>query len=210
MPNQNGYQDNSGDVGKYDAVAAAAKLDAAGWVDDTTKHVRTKAGKTLAINFVIPASVATSAQEAALIQNQLAKIDVKVNIKVVDVNHLFDQYVIPGNYDFTVFSWIGSSFPISGASSIYESVLPGGNWQQNFSRVSDPQIDTLFKSAEGDLNPQSAIATANKADALIWQDVLSLTTYQRPDLWAVNSTLANFGAFGFATKDWTDVGFTNS
>ncbi len=209
MENQNGYQDNSGDVGKYDPTAAAAKLTAAGWVDDPTKKVRTKDGKTLAINFVIPASVATSAQEAALVQNQLAKIDVKVNIKVVDVNHFFDQYVIPGNFDFTVFSWIGTPFPISSSSSIYEPVQPGDNWQQNFSRVSDPQIETLFKSAEGDLDPASAIKTANQVDAVIWQDVLSLTTYQRPDLWAVNSNLANFGAFGFATTDWTDVGFTS-
>jgi peptide/nickel transport system substrate-binding protein len=207
MKNQDGYVDNSGVV-KYDPVAAASKLDAAGWVDDTAKHVRTKAGKTLEINFVIPSGVPVSASEAQLVQNQLAKIDVKVNINVVDINAFFDKYITPGNFDFTVFAWIGTSYPVSSASSVYEAQLPSGGWQQNYSRVSDPAIDDLFNKAENDLNPQSAIATANQADALVWKDVLSLTTYQRPDIWAVNSKLANFGAPGFGTIDWTMVGFT--
>jgi glutathione transport system substrate-binding protein len=207
--NQSGYQDNSGQFATYNPTAAGQMLDAAGWVDNPTTHVRSKHGEPLALSMVIPAQVALSLNEAHLVQQQLAKIDVKVNIVQVAPNELFNKYVDPGNYDLTVFSWLGDSFPISSASPIYGPEQPGHNWQENYSRVSVPQISTLFKQAEADLNQAAANAAANQADALIWQNVLSLPIYQRPDVWAVNSKVANFGAFGFATTDWTDVGFTS-
>jgi peptide/nickel transport system substrate-binding protein len=37
--------------------------------------------------------------------------------------------------------------------------------------------------------------------------VHSLTFYQRPELIAAKSTLGNFGAFGFATAYYEDIGF---
>ena len=58
MRNQTGYQDNSGDVGKYDPTRAAQLLDEAGWKLDG--KVRRKDGRTLEVNCVIPAAVATS------------------------------------------------------------------------------------------------------------------------------------------------------
>ena len=207
LADQSGYQDNAGAIGKYDPTAAGKLLDTAGWVDDPAKHVRMKAGKPLEISFVIPAAVPLSLSEAQLVASQLAQIDVKVDIKQVNGAQLLSSYVEPGNYDFTVFSWIGGNFPISGASTIYEPEQPGSDWQQNYSRVSVPQIDTLFKQAESSLDQAAANAAANQADALIWQNVLSLPLYQRPDIWAVNSNVANFGAFGFASIDWTAVGF---
>jgi peptide/nickel transport system substrate-binding protein len=65
--------------------------------------------------------------------------------------------------------------------------------------VGSDEIDQLFDQANHELDRSKAIALANKVDELIWQEVHSLTTYQRPELVACKKTLANFGAFGFAT-----------
>ena len=46
----------------------------------------------------------------------------------------------------------------------------------------------------------------NQIDALIWKEVHSLTTYQRPEIVAVKSNVANFGAFGFANTIYEDIG----
>jgi peptide/nickel transport system substrate-binding protein len=208
--NQVGYADNAGALGTYNPAKAGQMLDAAGWVDNPSTHVRTKAGKPLDLSFVVPDGVALSLSEAQLVQQQLAKIDVKVTIKKVNITNFLNGYVHPGNYDLTVFSWLGDSFPISSASTIYESEQPGHDWQENYSRVSVPQVTTLFKQAEASLDQAAANAAANQADALIWQNAMSVPIYQRPDVWAVNAKLANFGAFGFATIDWTDVGFSRS
>ena len=44
---------------------------------------------------------------------------------------------------------------------------------------------------------------------MIWDEVHSLTLYQRPEIIAAKSNLANFGAFGFATPPrYEDIGFT--
>ncbi len=204
-----GYQDNAGAIGTYDPATAATMLTAAGWIDNPATHVRTKDGKPLEIDFVVPATVTVNQSEAQMVKDDLAKIDVTVNITAVDNPLVVNQYVRPGKYDFTTFAWLEGNFPISDASSIYEPVQPGNDWQQNFSRVSVPAVGTLFQQAESSLDAAAATAAANQADALIWQNVLSLPLYQRPDIWAANTKLANFGAFGFASIDWTAVGFTS-
>jgi peptide/nickel transport system substrate-binding protein len=204
-----GYQDNAGTVGAYDPVTAAKMLDTAGWIDDTTKHVRTKNGKALAITFVIPDNAPVSLGEAQLVKAQLAKVDVTVNLKVINRQVLVNQYVRPGRYDFTTFAWQEGNFPISDSSSIYEPEQSGIGWQQNYSRISVPAIGTLFQQAASSLDQAAAAAAANQADALIWQNVLSLPLYQRPDIWAVKPKLANFGAFGFQSIDWTAIGYTS-
>ena len=82
---------------------------------------RVKDGKTLTVKLVIPAGVAVSRSEGAIIQNMLAQINVQVEIDTVPSDDFFDKYVTPGRFDFTLFSWIGTPFPISSVQSIYRS-----------------------------------------------------------------------------------------
>jgi peptide/nickel transport system substrate-binding protein len=62
--------------------------------------------------------------------------------------------------------------------------------------------------ASQELDRKKAVALANQVDALIWQEVHSLTEYQRPELVVCKKNLANFGAFGF-TRPWRyqDIGW---
>jgi peptide/nickel transport system substrate-binding protein len=207
MRNQTGYQDNAGDLSKPDVAGANAQLDKAGWTRTSDTATRTKNGKPLAINFVIPSGVATSAQESQLVQSMLAKIGVKVNIQTVPTDGFFDKYVSPGNFDLTVFSWIGTPFPISSSSSIYAEPK-GSEIQQNYARVGSPEIDKLFDDATHELDVTKARDLANQADKLIWQEVHSITLYQRPDIVAAKKTLANYGALGFASVKYENIGFT--
>jgi peptide/nickel transport system substrate-binding protein len=205
MPNQKGYQDNAGDIGRYDREKARAMLDTAGWTPGPG-GVRTKGGTPLAIRFVIPSQVATSLQEGQLIQGMLNAVGAKLDIQVVPSADFFDKYVTPGNFDFTVFSWLGGVFPISSNKSIYAKPT-GDKIQQNYARVGSDELDALFDRATAEFNPDKAIALGNQIDAIIWDEVHSLTTYQRPEIVAANSKLANFGAFGFASTIYEDIGF---
>ena len=207
MRNQTGYQDNAGDLSKPDVKAANDQLQKAGWTRTGDTGTRTKDGKPLEIRFVIPSGVATSAQESQLVQGMLEKIGVKVNIQTVPTDGFFDKYVTPGNFDLTVFSWIGTQFPISSSSSIYAEPK-GADIQQNYARVGSAQIDSLFDQATHELDPKKARDLANQADKLIWEEVHSITLYQRPDIVAAKKTLANYGALGFATAKYQDIGFT--
>ena len=68
---------------------------------------------------VIPAAVATSQQESELMQNMLGQVGVKLRINTVPSPDFFEKYIRPGQFDFTVFSWIGTPYPISSSRSIY-------------------------------------------------------------------------------------------
>ena len=213
MANQSGYQDNAGEIGRYNPQRSAELLDEAGWVLDG--DIRRKDGEPLEITFVIPAAVPVSRQEAELVQNLLGQLGVTVIINTVPLNDFFRSYISPGQFEFTLFSWIGTPFPVSSVKSVYANptVGPDGELdiQQNFARVGSDEIDQLFLSAAQEFDRDRAIELANQADALIWQLVHSLTLYQRPELVAANRDLANFGAFGFA-RPWIyqDIGWTRS
>jgi glutathione transport system substrate-binding protein len=210
MANQAGYQDNSG-VLPYDAARAAQLLDEAGW--KLEGKVRMKDGKPFELSIVIPSGITTSRQESELIQNMLGSVGIALKIDVVPGPDFFDKYVTVGQFDLTVFSWIGTPFPISSSKSIYakpKTNSQGGlDIQQNYARVGSDEIDNLFDAASTELDHAKAVEIANRIDTLIWTEVHSLTLYQRPELWPVKKGLANVGAFGFAAAVYEDIGWTN-
>ena len=101
---------------------------------------------------------------------------------------------------------MGTQFPVSSAQSIYIKPV-GDSIQQNYARTGSDQIDQLFGEATQELDPAKEILLANEIDKLIWAEVHSLTTYQRPDMWAVKKGLANIGAYGFASIAYEDIGW---
>jgi len=204
MTNQTGYQSNNGDI-TYNPDAAKAALDKAGWVQ--SGQFRAKNGQELTINLLIPVGVATATQESALIQQQLKAIG--VNVKITSRDQDFFDYITAGKFDLTMFTWLGTAFPISSSKSIYVKPV-GEDIQQNYARIGSDAIDKGFSDATSELDPTKAIVIANDTDKLIWQEVHSLTTYQRPDLKAAVTNLANYGALGFATVRYADIGFTKS
>lgn len=206
MANQKGYKDNAGALSSPNVEEAKRILDEAGWT--VQGAVRKKDGKELAVRFVIPTQVASSQQESSLITKMFEAINAKVNIDAVPSDDFFDKYINTGNFDFTVFSWIGTPFPISSAKSIY--ALPKGeDIQQNYARVGSAELDALFDKATSEFDEQTALDIGNEIDAMIWNSVHSLTLYQRPEIIATKASLANFGAFGFATPPrYEDIGFT--
>jgi peptide/nickel transport system substrate-binding protein len=205
MGNQKGYKDNAGALSSPNVEEAKRLLDEAGW--KVQGEFRKKDGKELAIRFVIPTQVASSQQESSLVFNMLKAINVRVNIEAVPSDDFFDKYINTGNFDFTVFSWIGTPFPISSSKSIY-AMPKGEDIQQNYARVGSAEIDALFDQATSEFDEQKALDIGNQIDAKIWDEVHSLTLYQRPEIIASKSNLANFGAFGFATPPrYEDIGF---
>jgi peptide/nickel transport system substrate-binding protein len=82
----------------------------------------------------------------------------------------------------------------------------GDKIEQNFARIGSDQLDHVLDGAVQELDPQKAITLANQSDTLIWQEVHSVTTYQRPDIWGAKKGLANIGAYGFASIAYEDIG----
>ena len=130
----------------------------------------------------------------------------RVNIETVPLDNFFEQFINVGDFDITHFSWLGTPFPASSSSSIYgltEDV------QQNYGRIGNDRINELYAQASAELDPARKIELANEADREIWAAGHSLLLYQRPNIIATRSKVANFGAKGFAEVKYREIGFTN-
>ncbi|MGH8906885.1 MAG: ABC transporter family substrate-binding protein [Egibacteraceae bacterium] len=206
MRNQAGYQDNGV---PYDPDQARALLEEAGWRLDG--DVRSRDGQEFALRLVIPSGVVQARQEAELTQGMLADVGVRVSIEAVPSDQFFPVYVNIGDFDLTIFTWLGDPYPVGSQRSIYLNPRVGPDGQpiveQNYARVGSPEIDLLFTRANAELDPGLATQLLNQVDTLIWEAGHSVTMYQRPDIFAGKATLANFGAKGFADWIYEDIGY---
>ena len=203
MTNQKGYQDNS-TVLPFDIEAAGKLLDEAGWT--MAGGTRTKDGKPLSLRLPLPPSSTIGKQIAELCRSMAEKVGMKIEIISVPGDDFFPKYVSTGGFDIVLFGWAGTPFPVTSAKSIY--VSPSGeDIQQNYARVGNPDIDRLFDEGAATFDIEKQVMIGNEIDKLIWDEVHSLTFYQVPDIVASKEKLANFGAFGFASTIYEDIGY---
>ena len=105
LTNQQGYQDNSGDLGKQDVARAKQLLDQAGWTSTDGGKTRTKGGKTLNLRFVISSTNDTSKQVAEIIQSQLSAVGIGITIVPVPGSDYYTKYVNTGDFDIAPVPW---------------------------------------------------------------------------------------------------------
>ena len=79
---------------------------------------------------------------------------------------------------------------------------------QNYGKIGTAEIDKLYERANSELDPAKRCTLATQIDKKLWEVGHSMINYQRPDVWQVDKNLANFGAFGFSSGDYTKIGFT--
>lgn len=204
--NQTGYQDNLGDM-KYDVAAANKALDAAGWVKGGD-GIRAKGGVKLSLKWVESQGIKVTSNEAQMVKADLQKVGIEIVETPVNGDDYFDKYVNTGNYDITAFAYAGNPFPVSSGAPQIQSVTDPKNIHNNPRLDNAPEVDAALTKALQDTDPAQAIADANAADKLATDQASLIPLYQRPQIWATKSTLANFGSFGFQDYDWTKVGFT--
>ncbi|MFI6870955.1 ABC transporter family substrate-binding protein [Nocardia sp. NPDC050406] len=200
---QKGYQDNAASVA-FDLDAAAKLLDEAGWKIPPGGDVREKDGRRLELRDVMYQQDSW-VDTAKIIQQDLQKIGVKLNIQTVPGTGLFKDVIDPGNYDLAQFSYSGSVLPLGSLKQHY--YYDPANWQGNKARIGSPELNAVIDQTLTELDPAKAIELANKADRMVFEEAHSLPLNQASGTYGVRVDLANWGAFGLASPDYTKVGF---
>ncbi|MFE7798440.1 ABC transporter family substrate-binding protein [Nocardia sp. NPDC057440] len=201
MTGQKGYQDNAGPIA-FDPAEAARMLDALGW--KLNGDVREKDGRKLEIRDVMYQQDQW-VQTAQIVQQNLAAVGVKLTIQTVPGSGLFKDVIDPGNFDIAQFSWGGSVLPLGALPQIY--AFNPENLQGNKARIGSPELNELIDKTIAELDPDKAIALANQCDQMIFAEGYSVPLQQASGTYAVRENLANYGAFGLASADYTKVGF---
>lgn len=172
-----------------------------------------KNGKPLSLRFVLPSGPGSQSLRAVgeRIARMLERIGIRTEISKVADESYFKDHIASGQYDLALYSWPASAFPATDARPIYSKPVPAAdgslNVEQNYTRVGTDQVDQLFDQAIAELDPGESRSLVRKADARIWAAAGSIPLYQRPQLTAARTNLANAGAFGFQTPVYEDMGF---
>jgi peptide/nickel transport system substrate-binding protein len=203
LESQEGYADSAVATGlDYDPEKAKTDLDAAGWTVGAD-GIREKDGKKLAVKFSQLAGVSVSENEALQAQSQLKEIGIKVDIVTVPITKFQDGSLLSGHeFEIVAFSWIGTPYPFTNIDQIY-----GTGKDSNYAQLSLPEVDELIKQINVETDRAKRVELTNQADAIIWENAHTLPLYQRPELIAVKSKVANYGAKGLGSFTWEDVGY---
>ncbi|MEV3962113.1 ABC transporter family substrate-binding protein [Nocardia sp. NPDC050193] len=196
---QKGYQDNSL---PFDPEAAKQELDALGWT--LNGDVREKDGRKLVIRDVMY-NDKTWVQVAQIIQQNLRQVGIELVIETKPGSGFFTDNIQPGNFDVGQWVWMGDAFPLSSIPQIW-GYYPD-NLQGNYGRIGSPELNDLIEKTLTELNPQKAIELANQVDQAVWAEGHSIPLVQSAGNVGVRDNLANYGAAGLASLDYTKIGF---
>jgi ABC-type transport system substrate-binding protein len=172
--NQAGYTNTSG--GRYDRVdiaAAKAVLEASGWTLDDGVYV--KNGQRLEFR-LLHKNVAPRSAIARLVQASCAAAGIAV---VDDLDPAWAQRLGAGQFDAVDFSW-GMNGLFSEQPSIYHTPAGPENRASNNGLYSNPQVDELMDILATESDHAKLVDTANRADALLWDDLATIPLYQLP------------------------------
>ncbi|TFC61885.1 ABC transporter family substrate-binding protein [Cryobacterium sp. TMT2-15-1] len=202
MPGQKGYEDNVGDAIGYDVAAAEKLLDDAGYSagDD---GMREKDGTALELSITVPADTPTNKQRAMQVQADLKEVGIAVELNEVPAAKYFSDYIIPGDFEMTSFSWVGTPWPISSSEALFSPV----DSESNFTGITDEKLSALFDEANTELDADKRIVIANEIDTVLAAYVPIIPIAPLPNVYAVKSGLVNYGATQFETVDWSIVGW---
>ena len=185
LTGQQPYQDHSGGYGKGNIQAAKQLLEQAGWALGAD-GVYAKNGKRLELRSSTFVEDPRRKLQGELLQDQLAKAGIHLDLANTRSDILFGQWIPKGNFDITNFYWLGNPFAISASQDIYRT---GGGG--NFGKFTDPTIDALYQQAIGELDPTRAATIGNQIDQQLWTQLPTIPLYQVPSFLAWRQDLLN-------------------
>lgn len=202
LNNQAQYKDLAKETGLgFDKEKAKTMLDQAGWVVGSDGF-RAKGGKTLEITFTTLTGVKVSENEGQAFQSQLKDAGIKVTITPV-ASKDFGTTLSQHSFQAIAFTWVGTQFPYPALNQFFNPKS-----DSDYSGYNNTDVNALIAKVSTEMDQTKRDDYVLQAEKQIWTDVQIIPLYQRPDQWAVKSTLANYGAFGLGSPHWENIGFT--
>ncbi len=146
----------------YDAEAAKALLDEAGWTDSDGDGVRDQDGEKMTVTVIIQNGIVKSEKVAIRVQAQLAAVGVDLQIQALEPN-LFSSRARA--HDFQAILWGFGNNP---------KVDPTIQWhstgQYNWMGYANPEVDRLLDEAMATSDIEAAQARVREVQALVYAD----------------------------------------
>jgi peptide/nickel transport system substrate-binding protein len=165
-------------------------------------------GKDLTFTIQSTSGNSIRSQTEELFQAQMKAIGIKINIQNYDANTFFGTNLPNGTYQIGEFAWVTTPF-VSGNQSIYCSYTNTTNCGENWTHSANSDVDKDMASGSSAPSQSQEINDYNKADAILWHNMVTLPLYQKPQFWAwsnnLKNVLPNTSSVGVTwnAEDWT-------
>jgi peptide/nickel transport system substrate-binding protein len=128
------------------------------------------------------------AQTEELFQSQMKAIGIKLNIQNYDASTFFGTNLPNGTFQIAEFAWVSTPF-VSGNQPLYCSYTLGPKCAENWNHYANSETDQLMASGSAAPSASQETEDYNKADATLWQNMVTLPLYQQPVFWAWSNSL---------------------
>jgi peptide/nickel transport system substrate-binding protein len=186
----------------FDSVGASRLLDSLGWLRRGADGTRAKNGKPLSFSIIIPSSSQNRMRMGPLIQEQLRRMGIQVQLEQLERNTETDRES-KGAFDAALGGWAMASSP-DGIKGAWTS-QGIGNHGVNYGSYSNPRFDALVDSALK-ADPSVAREKFTKAFAVINDDAPAVWLYEPRKIIGVNrrirTTKMRPDAWWFDLAEW--------
>jgi peptide/nickel transport system substrate-binding protein len=145
-------------------------------------------GKDLTFTIQSTSGNSIRSQTEELFQSQMKAIGIKINIQNYDASTFFGTNLPNGTFQIAEFAWVTTPF-VSGNQPIYCSYTNGSMCSENWNHAANANVDKLMASGSSAPSNSQEITDYNKADAILWQNMVTLPLYQKPQFWAWSNNL---------------------
>ena len=188
MTNQDDYEAHGEEYAEQDLAAAKAAMEGAGWALGAD-GVYAKGGQRAAFRLTTTTGNALREQQLELIRAQLAEVGMEATIDNCPSTCVFGERLPQGNFDVANFAWIGGTTPINGITQLYTS-----GSDSNYGKYNNPEWDALGREALSEFDEEIRIGLGNQLDSVLWDDMVVLPLYQKPNFLAVTSNAVGIEA----------------
>ncbi len=170
----------------YDTAAAARALDALGWRVVGASHVRARGGRPLAVSLLVPAASTPRMRLAVLLQEQLARVGVRVNVDAADPATFTDR-LHKGDFDMALNLWRTDPSPttLRGAWGTPRGEDVGAN----VGHYANAAFDVTLDSATAEFDTERRTALVRRAYQTIVDDAPAMWLYEPRNVAAVRRDL---------------------
>lgn len=169
-------------------------LASAGYVRDPAGTWIQPNGKAMVLTLAVDAGDRWAADTATPLAHQLRQAGIPVTLLSAPNAADTGEDLASGAADAAVLPFDATPYPTQ-AIAWYTPLLgtPGVNGSMDWSRLSDPALDTLLLQASENLNPVDAATLYTKADAILWQQMVSLPLFAQPTVLTWSTYTAGVG-----------------
>lgn len=197
-PDDYAYNPNVPPV-RYDPEGAKGLLASAGWTDSNGDGALDRNGRPFKIQLLITSGAATTAQFGQMVQAEMKKIGVDVELATLDPSVAIPR-IFAGNYEA---AYLG--FELDADPDPF-SILHSTQWPprgQNFSYYRNPEVDRLIEAARTELDRSKRRDLYWKVHEIVAADQPYTWTVQVSSKWGINRRVRGVeGSRGYGLFRW--------